>query len=89
MNTCIKGWLLAACLGSTLSTAVPAQQPAPPGAADGTVRTACRDDFRKLCPGVRPGGGRIKACMEAHKDQLSQRCRDALQAVAAKGQPSS
>jgi hypothetical protein len=87
MNTCIKGWLIAACLGGTLSTAVHAQQPAPP--AGGNVRAACRDDSQKLCPSVRPGGGRIKACMEAHKDQLSQPCRDALKAAAAKGPPSS
>lgn len=48
-------------------------------AGNDSLRSACRDDFQKLCPGVRPGGGRIKPCMAQHKDQLSQRCRDAVQ----------
>ncbi len=42
------------------------------------LRSACKDDVRKLCPDVKPGGGRIKDCMAAHKDQLSPACHDAL-----------
>ncbi|MBN9548266.1 MAG: cysteine rich repeat-containing protein [Alphaproteobacteria bacterium] len=38
----------------------------------------CRADFDKLCAGVRPGGGRIVACLESHAAELSAPCRDAL-----------
>ena len=87
MKIQIKTWLLAACLGTVACAAAQTQPPAAP--AGNNARTACRDDIQKLCPGVRPGGGRIKACMEAHMEQLSQPCRDALKAAAgSKGQPS-
>ena len=45
-----------------------------------TVRTACAADVRTLCPGVRPGGGRIVQCMREKRDGLSDACRGALAA---------
>lgn len=42
------------------------------------LRSACSDDVHKFCQNVRPGGGRIKECMAAHKDELSPTCHDAL-----------
>lgn len=41
------------------------------------IRAACADDAQKLCAGVQPGGGRIVACLKDHKEQLSDRCRQA------------
>jgi hypothetical protein len=45
-------------------------------AAGGT--SACKADAEKLCPGVQPGEGRIKACFKQHKDQLSPECKNAI-----------
>lgn len=47
------------------------KQPVPP------IQNAsvCADDITKLCPGVEGGGGRIGACLAAHKDQVSEACR--------------
>lgn len=43
-------------------------------------RTACRSDFQRLCPGTRPGGGRVRACFEANLADLSPLCREAFEA---------
>jgi chemotaxis protein MotB len=42
---------------------------------------ACGGDVDRLCPGVPPGGGRIKACMKAHASELSPNCFDTLMAA--------
>jgi hypothetical protein len=44
------------------------------------VRTACAADVRALCPGVRPGGGRILQCMREKRESVSEACREALAA---------
>lgn len=36
---------------------------------------ACRDDYGRLCRGIMPGGGAIRACLEAHLAELSAACR--------------
>jgi hypothetical protein len=46
-------------------------------------RLACKDDFAKYCPGVKPGGGRIITCLSKQKDSLSPDC---LKVVAAHSQ---
>lgn len=38
----------------------------------------CRADFDKLCPGVRPGGGRVLTCLESHAVELTPQCHAAL-----------
>jgi hypothetical protein len=43
------------------------------------LRADCGPDFRRLCYGVQPGGGRAIACLYAHGPQLSEVCRAALQ----------
>jgi hypothetical protein len=44
----------------------------------------CREDVARLCPGVQMGGGRIVACLKAHKEEMSIGCGKALQAMKAK-----
>ncbi len=43
-----------------------------------TFTTVCRDDAKRLCPGVQVGRGRIRACLSEHKAALQESCRDAL-----------
>jgi hypothetical protein len=71
----MKRWSIPLACLSVLSISVLAQQPPAPSAE---VRQACHADVQKLCPGMLPGGGRIKECMQSHKADLSQGCRDAL-----------
>jgi hypothetical protein len=69
-----------------LATSVGAQQPPAPSRMQ--IAEACAADIDRLCPGVPPGQGRIKACMKAHVSQLSAPCFDTLMAaVAAKKEP--
>jgi Golgi apparatus protein 1 len=42
------------------------------------VEDACGDDIEEYCGDITPGGGRIAACMHAHADALSRRCRFSL-----------
>ena len=37
----------------------------------------CRGDYDRLCTGVRPGGGRVLACLQNHASQLSAACGQA------------
>lgn len=68
--------------------ALGAQAQEAPSAPQATpVREACAADFKKLCPDVQPGGGRIRACIAQHRDELSQGCRDALQQARAAHRP--
>ncbi len=36
---------------------------------------ACRDDIKKFCAGVLPGGGRLAWCLHQHRGELSADCR--------------
>jgi hypothetical protein len=47
-------------------------------------RAACQGDFKKLCPGVMPGGGRPIACLSQHADKLSPDCKKVIDAHAKK-----
>jgi Cysteine rich repeat len=42
------------------------------------VRSACKADVEKLCADVKPGGGRIAACMKKNEDKLGEGCRQAI-----------
>ena len=55
-----------------------AQGPAPMRAA---VREACRADVATFCKGIQPGGGRIRVCLRANKDRLSEGCKSAIAAM--------
>ena len=53
-----------------------------------TIARACAPDIERLCAGVPPGDGRIKACMKAHLTELSAPCFDTLLgAVASEKEP--
>lgn len=39
---------------------------------------ACKDDAAKLCPDVKPGQGRIMACLKEHKSEVSGECKKAV-----------
>lgn len=76
--------VLAACLAAV--TAVPGaamaqtraspQTQAPPQmrAQAAQLAQTCFGDYQRLCFGVRPGGGRVLACLQQHADALSQPC---------------
>jgi cysteine rich repeat protein len=42
------------------------------------LRQSCGGDFRSLCRGIMPGGGRALQCLADHQESLSQPCREAL-----------
>ncbi len=74
----------------TPTVAQPASPPAPAAAASAPpsnppmsrrqeirlVRGYCADDFRALCGGVQPGGGRIIACLRANAASLIARLQE-------------
>ncbi|HTH95991.1 MAG TPA: cysteine rich repeat-containing protein [Stellaceae bacterium] len=62
--------VLAGMMAGTSDTAM-AQQ-------GGALRQACAADYRSLCSGTKPGGGRILACFKTNADKLSPGCKQAL-----------
>jgi len=38
------------------------------------VREECEGDAKKFCQGIRPGGGRILACLKSHQSELAPAC---------------
>jgi hypothetical protein len=48
-----------------------------------TVADGCKQDIETYCKGVKPGEGRILACLYAYQDKLSNRCEYALYDAAA------
>jgi hypothetical protein len=47
------------------------------------IGKACAPDVKQNCAGVKPGGGRIEACVKSHFADFRQTCRDAVTQVAA------
>src|SRR5262245_34062341 len=45
------------------------------------VENACADDIDEFCGRVTPGTGRLAMCMRSHEDQLSRKCKAALERV--------
>jgi hypothetical protein len=65
-----------------VSAAVPsayAQQPSQMDKELEALRAYCKADVERLCPGVEPGEGRIKACLMKRKEEMSVGCAKALQ----------
>ena len=48
------------------------------------AREACGADYRRLCAGVMPGGGRIRKCLDDRADALSSRCKQIISAQGGK-----
>jgi golgi apparatus protein 1 len=38
----------------------------------------CKADVKRLCGDIQPGQGRIQECLKAHKDEVSQECKDSI-----------
>jgi len=47
--------------------------------------TACEPDRKKLCADVEFGGGRVLACLQQHKSELSDACKQQLADASEKG----
>jgi hypothetical protein len=46
--------------------------------ASAELAGACLTDAKKLCPGVQPGGGKIRECLKTNVKDLSDSCKDVL-----------
>ncbi len=54
-------------------------------AAPSTVAKACAKDVKSVCADVKPGGGKLKACVKDHFSDLSTDCQVAIVKAAAIG----
>ena len=86
--------IAAASGAASARVAAPAAPPAAPVAAPApapllvtpreerfVIRSACGADFATYCRGLRPGLGRIAACLHYNRNNLSPRCQQALIAL--------
>src|SRR5271166_1294703 len=75
-----QGLLLGVCLLLDIALGVQSQQALAEGRIMKAIEIAraCAVDVRRLCQAVRPGRGRIKACIKEKLDQASPACREAL-----------
>lgn len=85
MVSLIRDIAIAALVTAGLVALISAVAAPPPAAAQEAstfrmLRQACTDDVRKLCPGIAPGGGRLKKCLEEKSDQVSEACNRSLAA---------
>jgi hypothetical protein len=46
--------------------------------ANEEVAADCKPDVEKLCPGIKPGAGRIHDCLKGHAADLAPACKDAI-----------
>jgi hypothetical protein len=44
-------------------------------------QAACKADYQKYCKGTMPGGGRIIACLNKQRDQITDACKKAVDAA--------
>jgi hypothetical protein len=58
--------------------AAPPRADMPVGVELAILRRACGPDVQANCPGMRPGGGQVIACLVANQSALSPGCRRAL-----------
>ena len=60
---------------------VPAFAADPQQSPRGAVREACKADVATHCAGLEPGGGRIRECLKANREKLSDGCKAAIAAA--------
>ena len=75
----MKALTIAAALGAALLFAGSAY------AAPSALAKACAKDVKSVCGDVKPGGGKLAACMKEHFSDLSTDCQIAYIKVAAVG----
>jgi hypothetical protein len=51
----------------------------PAFAQTASERAACEADAKQLCPGVRPIGGQLLACLAKNKTNLNDACRKVVE----------
>jgi hypothetical protein len=42
------------------------------------IKEACHDDVEQLCPGVKPGQGRVLGCLKEKRANVSGECKEAV-----------
>jgi len=52
-------------------------------ASSALAAPSCKADVAKLCPEVKPGGGRIAQCLKQNEAQVSAPCKERIKMVAA------
>jgi Cysteine rich repeat len=52
--------------------------PAGAMAQQAAVRQACGTEIQQYCAGMRPGDGRLRACVKEHFTEFSEPCKQAL-----------
>jgi Cysteine rich repeat len=75
----VKTWTFVVALGAALTLSGGAF------AAPSTIARACAKDIKSVCGDVKPGAGKLKACVESHFADLSSDCQIAIIKVAAVG----
>jgi hypothetical protein len=53
------------------------------GAAGGAL-AACKADAERICPGVKPGGGKLIGCLKEHENDVTIGCAKELKAIKSK-----
>ncbi|MGX9431287.1 MULTISPECIES: cysteine rich repeat-containing protein [Bradyrhizobium] len=62
-------------------------QAKPTEAQVSAIRSACRSDYQKVCPGVPTGGAPALRCLEKNKARLSPACVEAVAAASGSAAP--
>ncbi|WP_130578527.1 cysteine rich repeat-containing protein, partial [Bradyrhizobium sp. Leo170] len=62
-------------------------QAKPTEAQVSAIRSACRSDYQKVCPGVPTGGAPALRCLEKNKARLSAACGEAVAAASGGAAP--
>jgi hypothetical protein len=52
--------------------------------AQGGALAACKADAERICPGVKPGGGKLIGCLKEHENDVTIGCVKELKAIKSK-----